>query len=328
MNEVFIHQPPARVVGLVGFGSTLAGMLLGGIVGIEADDLGTANLLYLVAGFDLLGLIVLSRLIAVVRPGALEAREEPHATTENIAAQQTLNGTAQEAPWRTILRSPLAICIGLMISIQTISLTIVEFQWKVSAHNAYHHSEVDESFAEQVEEEDNLTSFFGKYYAVVYAATGLLQLFVTGGYLSRLGILPALLIFPSALMCGSLGILLSSPLHVSLGSTTFTKGCEILRRGIYDAAIYLLYWPMGQLVRRRAIAFSVGVAKPISEALSGLIILQLALHFEVRQLSFFVLGLLALWIFLAVVSYRRHVAMLATSLQQRVPLREPDPVLD
>jgi ATP/ADP translocase len=328
MNEVFIHKLPARVVGLVGFGSTLAGMIFGGIVGVEADELGTANLLYLVATFDVIGLVILYRLTEVVHPGVLEAHEDAHPLPENDAASQAANVTAQESPWQTIRRSPLAICIALMIGMQTISLTIVEFQWKVAAHNTFHVSVAGESFEEHVEDEDHLTSFFGQYYAVVYAVTGILQLFVTGGYLTRLGILPALLVFPGALMMGSFGILVASPVQVSLGSATITKGCETLRRGIYDAAVYLLYWPMGQLVRRRSIAFSVGVAKPASEALSGLIILELAMVFEVRQLSYFVIALVGCWLSLAVASYRRHLAMGLGKQHLQEPLPEPDPALD
>jgi hypothetical protein len=153
-------------------------------------------------------------------------------------------------------------------------------------------------------------------------------LFVTGGFLTRLGILPALLLFPGALMMGSFGILMASPVHVSLKSATITKGCETIRRGIYDAALYLLYWPMGQLVRRRAIAFSVGVAKPASEALSGLVILELALYFDVRQFSYVVIALVGVWLALAVASYRRHLAMGDGKQHQLAPLPESDPALD
>jgi hypothetical protein len=261
-----------------------------------------------------------------IRPAGAPFRAESADIATEESAYAAENSTAHEAPWRTITRSPLAICIALMIGIQTISLTIIEFQWKVAAHNAYHETEPAEPYLEYLQDENNLTSFFGKYYAVVYAVTGLLQLFVTGGYLTRWGLLPALLVFPGALVGCSLGILVASPVQVTLGSATLTKSCETLRRGIYDAALYLLYWPMEQFVRRRAIAFSVGVAKPGFEALSGLVILELAMYFEVRQLSYFVLLLLAIWITLAIASYRRYVAIGGKQLRDAVIT--PDPVLE
>ena len=310
MNEVFTKKPPARIVGLVGFGSTLAGMILGGLIGAEADDLGTVNLLYLVAGLDFVGIFLVRNLANVIRSSQpeIEFESEDVDDSEIELTPEELQ-TSNEPPWKTVLKSPLAICIAVMVCTQTVTLTLVEFQWKVSAHNAYQVEGPPMMDLEHEQGENRLTAYFGKYYAVIYGLTGILQLFVTGGYLSRWGLLPALLIFPSALAAANVGILLASPTSALLGATTIAKGCESLRRGLYDAALYLLYWPMDHLKRRRAIAFSVGLAKPGSEAITGLVILQLVHFFPLRSLSYFIIGLLGAWTLLAGIAYRRYLAL-------------------
>ena len=53
--------------------------------------------------------------------------------------------------------------------------------------------------------QDDLVSFFGTYYMATGMATLIMQFFITGFILSRLGILAGLLILPLFLALGSTG---------------------------------------------------------------------------------------------------------------------------
>lgn len=302
INETFADDDPRGTFAFIGAGATLAGVIFGAVVGLAAHRLGTANLLYLAAGLDLLTVIPLS-LLAPGLPvqGPPVPRSEPHGRDRAERDQPV-------APLSEVVRSGYLRSIAGLISLEVIVVTMIEFQWKVAARNT-------------VATEDGLTSFFGLYYAAVYLLTGSIQLFVTGRFLRRYGMLAGLMAFPGALLIATTGILATSAGRVGLWAATAAKGCESLRRSIHDPVVQMLYWPMPHGPRRKAIAFVRGIVKPVAEAAAGLLLLKLFLFVPDRQISHLVFVLIVGWMCLAVRCRRHYEGTLRDS--RRAPRERP-----
>ena len=140
-----------------------------------------------------------------------------------------------------------------------------------------------------------MASFFGVFYAGMFFLTGLLQLFGTSRVLTRSGIRTGLAAFPGCLSVVLTGVLFSS------GATmfwwlTFARGCDTIRRSVTDPAINILYWPLNQSIRRQAIAFNGGWVKPLSEALTAVLLIPLAAALTQQGRAGIVLVVSAIWI--------------------------------
>ena len=79
---------------------------------------------------------------------------------------------------------------------------------------------------------------------------------------------------------------------------TFARGCDTIRRSVTDPAINILYWPLNQNVRRQAIAFNGGWVKPLSEALTAVLLIPLAAAWTQQDRAGVVLVVSAIWMFM------------------------------
>lgn len=270
IHEVFHEREPRRFVGFITAGLTTAGILCGGLVGYLAFRIHASNLLYLYA---LLNLAALAPVAALQRRNA--AVLPPPGRAESIPAA---SGPQPRQPARFVA------AVALLVAVKIAVLTIIGFAWKVAAAETLTASE------------DQLTSFFGLYYAGSHLLTAGLQLFVTGRFLRHVGVLGALLVFPLSLLATTTTVLVASGEHLVLWALTLAKGSESLRRSLNDPALHLLYWPLPAAARRQAIAFVGGFVKPAAEALTSVFILELARDLSQRRIAYVVLVLLVLWI--------------------------------
>ena len=291
VNELFARSPShSYVTGLLSAAATLAGIVFGTMVAFEVHQLGTVQLLYVVAGLEILAMI----------PIALLSRSATAKSDNDVLDSDTDLSTMpfddylankMSGGMLAAVRSPYACGVALLVAITVIVGTLIEFQWK---------SSVGISFATN---EDEMTSFFGIFQAVVNLATGLIQVLLTGRLLHRFGTRVALLVFPATLLASTLGVLVASVDRVILSAITLAKGCDVVKRGINDPAILLLYAPLSSGPRRQAITFVSGIVKPSAEAVAALLIISFAHVFSTRAISYVVLALLCLWL---IVAYRRR----------------------
>lgn len=274
LNEQFTHGRRGSVFGVVALGATLAGITLGGLVGWLGQRMATANLMYLAAAMDLVAFlpILFLRSSPVVSNGALDAPLEFGGKTPEL-----------DDPLGPKRSPPLAIIAGLVCLAVLVS-TLVEFQWKVAAAE------------ELARDETRLTTYFGYFYAIVFLLTGATQLILTGRAIHRLGVMSTLMLLPVTLGVASLCTLVASAQRIALWAITLAKGCDVLKRGLNDPGMQMLYVPMDKNVRRQAIAIVYGIVKPSSEALAALGILAAAPLISVRQLSYVAVSLAALWL--------------------------------
>ncbi len=287
MNELFAGSPDHHhAAGLLGSAATLAGIAFGSVLGFELYQLGTVHLLYVVASLELLAMIPIALLPRFGAPRRSEGDLEADAGSATISfeAYAPLDSTSGLA---TAARSPYVRGIALLVAITVMAGTLIEFQWK---------SSVAASFAAK---EDEMTSFFGFFHAVVNLLTGSIQVVLTGTLLHRFGTRTALLVFPTALLASTLGVLFASFERVVLPAITLAKGCDVFKRSINDPAILILYAPLGDGPRRQAITFVAGIIKPSAEAIAALLIIAFAGIVSTRAISYVALVLVCVWLFVA-----------------------------
>jgi ATP/ADP translocase len=274
LNEQFTRGRQANVFGLVGMGATASGIVLGGLVGWLGQRMSTEDLMYVAAAMDLVAFLP----IMFLRSGPVGT-----AATPEINVEYGMQTPELVAPANGSVGPPAKLIAGLVCLTVVVS-TLVEFQWKVAAAE------------ELARDEARLTTYFGYFYAVVFLLTGASQLILTGRFIHRLGILPALMVLPLTLAAASVCTLAASAHRILLWAITFAKGCDVLRRSLNDPAVQMLYAPMPKQVRRQAIAVVHGIAKPSSEAVAAVGILLAVPVIAVRQLSYIALFLAVAWL--------------------------------
>ena len=182
-----------------------------------------------------------------------------------------------------MLANPLARYIAFIIGLKTVVVLLLEYEWKLLA-------------AEELHTEQALATFFGEFYAVLFLITGAVQLLGTSRVLTGLGIRTALAAFPACVAAVLLTVILSGSHTVVFWGLTIARGCDVLRRGLTDAAIHVLYWPLSPAFRRQVIAFTGGWVKPVVEASTAALLIPLAVYLPPRGLSLLIVGVCASWL--------------------------------
>lgn len=281
LNEQFAQRQPERVVGILGGGATLAGFTLGILLGHFGDLRDLTSLLYIVALIDLATMIP----VRLLPPGQKFDAEIPDGFLwlSSPTASETEKSTY---PWK----------IAAMISVGVMAATLVEFQWKVSVAEEYHRSEVE------------LARYFGAFYGWVYLITGVVQFLMASRVLRARGAIAGLLSFPISLLLTGVGVLSASGSRTVLWAMTFAKGCDALKRGVYDPAVHLLYSPLPSDLRHQVVTFVAGIAKPLTEALASVLLIIFAAYLPSSSLSLAVIPLTVIWSVLATIAWKGSIA--------------------
>jgi len=282
LNELFRSAAPAKVSGIAGSGSTLAGVILGAAVGWIASQFGIISVLYLIVLMDIFAGLIALRCRRQPKPNDTDSPRSGQSAIDDPEHTGTAPSSLM-SPLQILEQVPLARYLAGIVCLKTIVVLLIEFKWKSTAV-AYYSSE------------DDLASFFGVFYASAALLTGCLQFFGTSRVLTRLGIKAGLAAFP-----GSVTIVLSTIFFAVKPTAMFwcitvARGCDVLRRGLTDAAINVLYWPLGPGMRRQMIALNGGWVKPLTEALAAMFLIPLTAMLSDRGLAVTISGLCIAWL--------------------------------
>lgn len=277
LNEQFDTRQQVRLVGVLNAGATIAGFLVGTGIGLIAKEVNVGSLMYVTAIIDLCTLLPVFGLRRPVLPPSTSTPTEQPRNAHGL---------------RDAFRSPLVASISAVVVSAVVVATLVEYQWKASAAHFYSR------------DEQSLTQYFGYFYGVVYLATWFLQMFVTGRTLRRRGMLFGLCVFPLTLLFATCGALLT-PATLLLIPMTISKGCDTLKRSMSDPSIQVAYRPLELRLRRQAITFVSGIAKPFAEALAAVILVIATPRLSDQYLSILVILLIFVWLAAAVRVWRQ-----------------------
>jgi hypothetical protein len=250
MNEILCGHSSRHAWATVGLGAPIAGILVGSLIGIEAGGVRLETWLLLAAVLDFVAVVP----FVPSRGHRVPLKSEAAPTSADAAEPrvgQSVSVDTNRFRWY----------IGALIAAKVVVLTVVTFQWNISA-NAYFGGD-----------EQALARYFGIFYACVGGATLLVQAVLTGQLLTRYGLALPLLIMPIGLLLLNSLYAIGAGLVFLLVIATLAKSMEIWRRSAYETTLHLLYTNIDREQRRSAIAFNSSFVKPLSEAATSLVLL-------------------------------------------------------
>jgi ATP:ADP antiporter, AAA family len=299
-HALFDTRQARRLFGLIGSGASL-GAIAGGLM---ASTLvrplgGTINLMLIVAA-----LVAIAAVIVNVAWARLATLEPVSAPRSRVPFGDTL---------RRIQASRYLKLIVLMVVLVVIVTQWTQFQLSLAAQMRF------------TRDADRLTEFFGAFNFYLGIIAFLVQVFFTGPALRRFGIGFAIIVLPLSLGAGSFLILLAPVLWTVLLTNALD---QTLRFSIDKAGFELLYLPIAPAVRAHVKAAIDVIVNRGADAVGGLLLGMATQGFDLllfrlpsaglglRGLAALNLGLIAVWVAVALALRREYVATIAESIQQ------------
>src|SRR5262245_53688234 len=294
---LFTSREGKRLFGIFSAGGSL-GAILGGF--------GSGWAVKLLTGTD--GLFWLIAALFAGAFGVVWLRANELSEIQSAAPQEfPTSGQTMASPDSTLgaIRSSRYLqLIAAVIFVSVAASTLIDFQFKAAAKMAY-------------PSQDELTTFFGSYYAWVAVLTFFSQIVLTRRLLSTLRLIPSLLLLPVSLFAGALGILL----WPGLFSTTATRLTDtVLRTSVNQSGMEILYLPLSATIKKRVKTFLDVVLQRLGDSAAGLIALFYALFMmrsEPASLVYFSLVLIIIWAMFIFVLRGGYIEALRTGLETR-----------
>ncbi len=232
VNDAFNPRQAKRLVGFLGSGGILGGVAGGLAAGFLARPGRPEDLLFAAAGLLALGAFVVAALFRRLGQGA--AAPSPGGGPDASASRPGFLDS-----FRTVRSDSYLRLLALLALLAGIVSTFIDWQSKAV---------IDAVPAAKV----NLAAFFGRFNAGLLAAAFLFQLVLTGRFLRRFGLRPALMIYPLALLVCSGGV----ALWPVLGWALAVKGADkAFSYSIQQSSRELLFIPVAAGRKYRAKVF-------------------------------------------------------------------------
>ncbi|MBD3166992.1 hypothetical protein GF324_10360 [bacterium] len=179
------------------------------------------------------------------------------------------------------MQSRHLLYITLSVGISVIVARLVDYQFNAVAARS--------------NDGDQLTAFIGFWLSNLSVLSLLIQLFVTGPILRKLGVIASLLFLPVGILAGSVAILLDP----RMWSAVFVKVADGgFKQSIHKSGMELLSMPVPSAVKRKTKPFIDVFVDSFATGLGGLFILSgmLLFQWDVREISILSIVLVALWL--------------------------------
>ncbi|HEY8943874.1 MAG TPA: MFS transporter, partial [Polyangiaceae bacterium] len=282
--RVFTVAEGRRLIAPIALAGVVGGLVGSGLAALALYVIPVQSLILVAAGAFLLAASVLAST-------ALEERNVPPP-----GERRNRRGSAVSA----LREQPLLARIALLAVLSTaVVLTIdYSFKWTVASTVPAH----------------ELGGFFARYYAVVNGLSLLVQLFIGGALVRRMGVALAAAVTPSLLLTGAVGVLLSGGAAFAVYALRAIDGS--LRHSIHRITMELAYFPVPTEPRERAKPVIDGTFARLSQAVTAATLLTLS---ELHVLS--PLGLIAVcaalgacWLLAAATLRRPYLELLRRAL--------------
>ena len=269
---VFDTRQAKRLFSLIGGGDIVGAALGAQFAGTLGRMFGPQSLLLATLGFLLLCAALVFRLTSCTANGARVMQKGASGKKASI----------QES-FRLIRSRRYLRLMADALLLSTIVGTLVKYQFKATAKLHY------------LGDESALVSFFGDFYGYIAVVSFLFHVLLSGRLLRWLGLGLTLLILPLSLGLGAAALLFSN----TLGAAIVARGADQgFRHSLDRASIELLYVPISTAVRAQVKSFLDMVVSRSADGLaSGILLLVLTVfHFEVGQISWVSLAVVAVWL--------------------------------
>ena len=249
VNQIFTLEEGKRSFGLLAAGGSVGGAVAGfGVKWFLNPSVEIHHLLWVIAGLYIMASATLlwaqHRVVGKMSERELGISEKP-----------------DEAPASSIgellAGSSYLKTIAVLIFVSVIVSTLIDFQFKTAAKQAYPSAGA-------------LAVFFSSYYGWLSVATFFAELVLTGKILSTVGLKPSLYFTPGTLLIGSLGIMIWPGL---LPAALTRMADTTLRESIHRSGMEILYMPLSAKVKKTVKTFLEVVIERTGDATAGFIVL-------------------------------------------------------
>jgi ATP:ADP antiporter, AAA family len=202
MVDRFSLEQSKRLFGAVAVGGTLGAMFGPWFAWTYAEVVGTSNLIVVAVGFLLLA-VGAAWTVARLQPESLAELDpdDPEAPPV-VREEEVIGGSAWEG-FRAVVRSRYLLGICFFVLIMAVMATFIYFTRL-------------QIVAAMTEVTDERTGLFGQIDFWTQFTTFLLQLFITGHVMKRLGVAVALVLLPVTVALGFIGLAISGSFTVIL----------------------------------------------------------------------------------------------------------------
>ncbi|HET6316018.1 MAG TPA: MFS transporter, partial [Chloroflexota bacterium] len=295
-NEVYDPRQAKRMFGFIGGGASLGG-IAGSSLTLQAQRIGTTNLLLVSAALMAVCLMLVAFIIGRERPeikGSLAGDEE-----KGVSAGEALKLLKNSRHLQTI---------ALIIGFAAIGAAIIEQQLNMATASS-----------KGAGNTDSITSFLGQVQLYTSIIGFVIQVWLTSKIQRYLGIGFALMILPTSLGLTGTFMLINGALWVpGLARVVDTS----LRYTIDKTTREILFLPLPNELKQQAKPFVDVTVDRFSKGIGALLVLVLikdwGLHLGWQQLSWASLVMTGLWMFAAVRARREYRAVFRRSLDQQV----------
>lgn len=281
-NSYYNPREAKRLYGIINAGGTVGGLASGLAVAAVVGQVGTENMLLICSA--LLGVaILLVYLTRAVGRDRFTRTETPYVEAVSDPRQPI---RAEPRSVGALFQSPYPRYIAAALGLSLVISTLIDYQFNLV---------VEQTYATR----DAKTAFFSSFMAGVNAFSFVLQFFLTGQLLRRLGIGFALLLLPVTLFGGTFWM----ALQPGLAAVLFLKVADgSVRYSVEQSTRDILYLPIPNQVMGKLKSFVDVFVQRVAKGLGSLLILALTVWWTIAfgVLNYVSLILAALWVTCAV----------------------------
>lgn len=292
-SSVLDQRKAKKTIPLVGSGGIVGGIVSGFGLKLIAPLIGTANLIFIYAALQLLALLAVFA-VGRIRGNVKEAfdGQQPVKSKAEKQSKESGSGLFKNVPH---LKYVAILSVALVVS-----LTFIDYQFKVILRGTL--------------QKDALAGFMGSFYGFSGLFALFVQLFVAGKLVSRFGVMTSILVFPLALLAGSLGIIFMPILAMAI----VVKGSDkVLGDTIYSSVNQLIMFPIAPKWRNRAKSFLDGIVRNGAKGIAAVGLIILSPILSAREFSFIIVVLLGVGIYAAIRVKGAYLKMLLSTLETR-----------
>jgi len=302
MNDIFNPREAKRLIGFIGSGGILGGVLGGLLVRILAKSNEDYHLIPVAVVFLIIGTVVANQIFV------WKKRQDPFPQTSTPISDnptQEPSKTGFKTCYTTVKNDSYLILIAMMIITGAMVSTFIDWQFnKVMTLN------------DAIKE--NMTAFFGLFYAALFVIPFLFQLLFTSHLIRRFKLRVTLLLYPVILLICSLGIAVWPILLFGI----IIKGSDkSLAFSINQSSRELLYIPVTPGKKYQAKTFIDMFLVRFAESCAALILALLLIFFshrsQIAPVSAVSALFIALWIGLNLKVYQAYINTVKESIKPK-----------
>ena len=273
-NSIFTPEEGKRSFGFIAAGGTVGGVAAGfGANWSIHLSIESNHLLWIVAG-----IYITASVLVIWAERRLDGRVyEAEIHSPNKPQNTYTNGVGELLSSSSYLKA-----IAVIILVSVIVSTLIDFQFKTGAKQAYSSTK-------------ELAVFFSSYYGWLSVATFFVQVLLTSQTLKKLGLTASLYVTPAALLTGSI-VIITWP---GLPAATFTRMADtILRNSVHRSGMEVIYMALPVTVMKAIKTFLDVVVERLGDASAGFIILLFSFFSTEKYIAyvhFICLGLIFTW---------------------------------